>query len=166
MKAVVGAVVVAVACLAPVIVLAGRAHGLALLAYAILLAALCLMLVIDRLRKALPKASRFEPSRHRPARNEPVVQFERIRRALIAASWNEAHLYQSMRPIAREIAAARLQRHHGIELERSPELAHAIIGDGYAWDLVRPDREPPSGAGARGWSRGELSGLLDELEAL
>lgn len=166
MKAVVGAVLVAAACLAPAIALAGKAHGLALLAYAILLAALSLMLVIDRLRKALPKAPRFVPRRHRAIGDEPVAQFERISRALIAASWNEAHLYSSMRPIAREIATTRLRRHHGVDLERSPELAHAIVGDGYAWDLVRPDRKPPLGAGARGWSRGELKRLIDELEAL
>ncbi|MGD0272621.1 MAG: hypothetical protein ABSB96_02675 [Gaiellaceae bacterium] len=166
MKAVVGVVVIAIASLVPALALADKAHGLALLAYAILLAALFLMLVIDRLRKALPRAPYFESSPSRNAEQGSVAQFDRIKRALMAASWNESHLYESLRPIAREIVAARLLRHHGVDLDRSPELAYAIVGDGYAWDLVRPDREPPAGAGARGWSRGELDKLLDELEAL
>jgi hypothetical protein len=71
-----------------------------------------------------------------------------------------------MRPLVREILAARLRRHHRIDLDRAPDRAHAVVGDGYVWSLARPEREPPSGAGGRGLSHDELDKLLNELEAL
>ena len=156
-----------VAALAPALVLADEGHGLALLVYTLAAAGLGLLILIDRLNRALPRKSfAWSPrTRRRPA-EEPIDQFERIERALVAASWNESHLYASLRPLVREIATARLRRHHGIDLERAPGRAHAVVGDGYAWDLARPEREPPHGPGGRGWSRNELDKLLDELEAL
>jgi hypothetical protein len=66
----------------------------------------------------------------------------------------------------REIVATDLLHQHGVDLDRSPQEAHAILGDGYAWDLTRPDRMPPRDPRARGWSRDEIDKLLDELEAL
>jgi hypothetical protein len=160
------AVVVTFAGLVPALALAGRAQGKALLFYALFLVALVLALLVDRLRKAMPPAPRFLRRRARAADDRPTEQFERLEQALVASSWSESHLYSLLRPIAREIVATRLRRHHGVDLDRSPERAHAIVGDGYAWSLVRPDRESPANASGHGWSRGELRKLLDELERL
>jgi hypothetical protein len=167
MRAVALVTVLAVVALAPALGLAGQGHGLALFVYALFVAGLGLALLIDRLARALPRKTFFWPSRS-PARDneQPIAQLERIERALSAASWNESHLLESMRPLVREIVVARLRRHHRVDLDRSPDRAHAIVGDGYAWSLVRPDREMPLGAGADGWSRNDLNALLDELEAL
>lgn len=161
------AAAVAVLALGPALGLAGRGHGLALFVYALVVAGLGLLLLVDRLARALPRKT-FSWSPRSPARKneQPVAQLERIERSLSAASWNESHLLESMRPLVREIVAARLRRHHRVDLDRSPERAHTIVGDGYAWSLVRPDRKAPLGAGADGWSRNELDGLLDELEGL
>ena len=51
-----------------------------------------------------------------------------------------------LRPIVREIAAARLAR-HGVSLDRQPERARALLG-AQTWELVRPDREAPAGGPA------------------
>jgi hypothetical protein len=153
--------------LVPALVLASGGHGLALLVYTLVVAGLALAFLVDRLSRALPGKSFAWPPRARaPRAEERVAQFEKIERALIAASWNESHLYESMRPLVREIVSARLRRHHRVDLERAPERAYAVVGDGYAWSLVRPERKPPLGRGERGWSRRELDSLLDELEAL
>jgi hypothetical protein len=161
------AAVVAALALVPVLVLAGSAHGLALLVYLLFLAALVLALLVARLCQTLPRAASPLSSRSQsPHRDGSIAQFEKIRQALEAAEWTEEHLHESLRPIVREIVAARLLRRHGIDLEHAPARAHAIVGDGYAWDLARPDRRPPALARSRGWSQDELDKLLDELEAL
>jgi hypothetical protein len=153
--------------LVPALALASRKHGVALLVYTLVVVALGLALLIDLLRKALPRKTFAWSPRPRPWKaRQSIAQFEKIERALVAASWNESHLYESMRPLVREILAARLRRHHRIDLDRAPDRAHAVVGDGYVWSLARPEREPPSGAGGRGLSHDELDKLLNELEAL
>jgi len=159
-----GVIIVA---LIPALTLAGQKHGLALLVYTLVIAALGLAFLVDLLNRALPrKAFSWSPSRRAPRADQPIVQFEKVERALIAASWNESHLHELLRPLVREIVVARLRRHHRIDLKRAPERAHAVAGDGYVWALVRPERKPPRGPGGRGWSRDELEQLLDELETL
>jgi hypothetical protein len=156
-----------VAVLAPTLALADQGHGLALLIYTLVLAGLALLLLANLLGRALPRKAFAWLPRSQERQAEPsITQLEKIERTLVAASWNESHLYESLRPLAREILAARLRRHHRVDLESSPERAHAVVGEGYAWNLVRPERKPPLGPGGRGWSRGELESLLDELEAL
>lgn len=153
--------------LTPALALADQGHGLALLVYTSVVTGLGLALLVDRLRRSLPrKTFAWPPRRQTRWAEQPTAQFERIERALAAASWNESHLYETMRPLVREIVTARLRRHHRVDLDRAPDRAHAVVGDGYAWSLVRPERKPPLGPGGRGWSRGELESLLDELEAL
>jgi hypothetical protein len=167
MKVLAAVAALAVVVLAPASMLAGRGHGLALLIYALVVTALALALLIKLLGRALPlKTFSWSPQLRTVPEEYSIAQFEKIERALTAARWNESHLHESMRPIVREIVASRLRRHHRVDLDRSPVRAHAALGDGYAWDLARPDREAPLDPRARGWSRGEIETLLDELEAL
>jgi hypothetical protein len=159
-----GSIVVAIT---PAIALASQGHGLALLVYTLVVAGLGLLLLVDLLSRALPRRAFTWPARMRALKEtQSIAQFEKIERALIAASWNESHLHESLRPLVREIVTSRLRRHHRIDLDDEPDRAHAVVGDGYAWALARPERKPPLGPGGRGWSRSELDILLDELEAL
>jgi hypothetical protein len=153
--------------LTPALALAGQGHGIALLVYTLVVAGLGLALLVDLLSRMLPRRTfAWSPPRRARQNEQAIAQFEKIERALVAASWNESHLYESMRPLVREIVTARLRRHHRIDLDRAPDRAHAVVGDGYAWSLVRSERKPPLGPGGRGWSRRELDDLLNELEAL
>lgn len=152
--------------------LVGVADGLALLFYVLSVGAALLFLLILQLGRLLPK-TRLQPrsrrrARRRGARKETasVAQFERIRHAVEAAGWNGSEVHETLRPIVREIIAAKLARRHGIDLEHSPAQAQVILGAGYAWDLARPNREPPPDASTRGWSSDEIGKLIDELEAL
>ena len=74
------------------------------------------------------------PQRRRAARID--------RPALDLAEASAFDLHHALRPIVREIAAARLAR-RGISLDRQPDRAQALLG-AQAWELVRPDREAPS----------------------
>jgi len=149
------------------LLLAGSAHGLALLAYVLFLGALALAILVGRVRAALPVALEVERLHAHPARAaEPIEQLETLSRTLSAAGWNQAELHYRLRPVVRAIVAARLSRRHGVDLDREPERARMLLGDGRTWELARPDREPPEDRYARGWSRHELAELIDELEAI
>lgn len=126
-------------------------------------ASLVLAAVVFRVATALPRG---EPvPLEKPPRSPRVGQLESVARALKLAEASAYDLHHSLRPIVREVAAARLAR-HGVSLGREPERARALLG-AQTWDLVRPDREEPFGrAGRGGCSRDELRAIVDALEAI
>ena len=149
------------------LLLAGWAHGLALLAYVLFLGAVALAALAGQLSGALPPARRSgQLPGAPPERADAIGQLEMIRRVLGAAGWSAGELHHRLAPMVREVAAARLSRRHGVDLDRQPERARALIGGGRVWELVRPGRERPDDWRARGWSRQELEALLDELEGI
>lgn len=149
------------------LLLAGSADGLALLAYVLFLAALALTVLVDRLQEALPPARELDRLLSRPSRREePIGQLETLTRVLSSATWSQRDVHYRLRPATREIASALLSRRYGVDLDRQPERARALLGDGVAWELARPDRDPPEDGYGRGWSRRELAELLEELEAI
>jgi hypothetical protein len=75
------------------------------------------------------------------------------------------HLHVRLRPILREIAAHRLWMRFGVDLDREPERARELVGVN-AWELVRPDRLPPSDRLARGPAPADLRVVVEELERL
>ncbi len=149
------------------LLLAGWSDGLALLAYVLFVGAVAMVVLAGRLRAELPPSTPFEwLLAAAPQRVEPVGQLETIRRGLAAAGWSRGELHYRLAPMIREIAAARLSRRHGVDLDRQPERARALIGGGRVWELVGPRRRPPEDRYASGWSRRELEELLDELEGI
>jgi hypothetical protein len=146
---------------------AGSAHGLTLLAYVLFLGALAVTVLVAQLAALLPVAPPFEQLLARAPRSEaPVEQLETMQKIVTAAGWNQAELHYRLRPVVREVLAARLSRRHGIDPDREPERARAVVGDGRVWELARPDRDPPEDRYQRGWSRRDLEELLDELESV
>jgi hypothetical protein len=136
--------------------------GLTVEIYLFVVAALVLAAVVLGVAKALPSAEPVPPQL--PPRSQPVGQLESVAHALDSAEASSFELHNTLRPIVREIAAARLAR-HGLSLERQPERARALLG-AQAWDLVRPDREAPARGSGRGCSRDELRAIVDSLEAI
>jgi hypothetical protein len=139
------------------------APGLTVEIYLFVIASLVLGAVVLRVANALPRG---EPvPLERPPRSQRVGQLESVARALDLAEASAFDLHNVLRPMVREIAAARLSR-HGVSLDRQPERARALLGP-QAWELVRPDREVPFGrSGRRGCSRDELRAIVDALEAI
>jgi hypothetical protein len=164
---VVGAVVAALAATIAVIVavtLTGAPVEVSLYAYVLLLGAVGLLVLVRRTKEALPPA-RILGDRlgtQTPAEDR-VPQLEALERSLASGSHNAFELHYRLRPIVREIVRARLARYHGIDLDRQPERARALAG-ARAWELTRPDREPPGDRFASGWPVKELQALVDELE--
>ena len=67
-----------------------------------------------------------------------MEQLETVKRLVTLAGSSRSDLLR-LRPLVREIVAARLSRRYGVDLEREPERAEALLGKGRAWELVRPD---------------------------
>jgi hypothetical protein len=136
---------------------------LAVALYVLALAALAAAGLVVRVAEALPSD---QPTGRTPPRrpSERVVQLESLVRTLELAEASSFDLHNRLRPIVREIAAARLAR-RGVALDRQPERARDILG-ARTWELVRPDREGPVGRLDRGWSRAELREVVEALEAV
>jgi hypothetical protein len=69
-----------------------------------------------------------------------------------------------LRPLLREIAAARLNRRR-VRLVRNADEARAMLGDDL-WEIVRPGRPRPADPRARGVSLEQLAQMTDRLERL
>ena len=155
--------VLAAAGLGVVVLVSPGAPELTVEIYLFVVAAVVLAAVLLGIARTLPRA---EPAPLRqPPRSLRVGQLESVARALNLAEASSFDLHNALRPIVREIAAARLAR-HGVSLDRQPERARALLG-ALAWDLVRLDREAPArGSGRGGSSRDELRAIVDALEAI
>lgn len=153
-----------------VIVALGRPddRSLVLDAYVLFVGALTLLLFVHATRTALPAGggSAFEPAlrpvRRPAARPDELVRLES---QVALAAETAFDLHYRLRPILREIAAHRLSLLRGIDLDANPEAARSLVGRS-AWELVRPDREPPADRLAPGPPLDELAAALDDLERI
>ena len=149
------------------VVLARFTADVVLLVYVLVLGALLLALLARGLRSLLPPAVPFERLLARPATQpEGVAQLQTVERHLRLSVSSNRDLHSLLRPMVRDIVSVRLSRRHGIDLDREPERAEALIGGGKVWELVRPDREAPEDRLSRGWPRSDMEQLVDELEKL
>jgi len=86
-----------------------------------------------------------------------------LARDLELSTTSAFHLHVRLRPVLREIAAHRVRKRYGVELEFEPERARELIGTA-AWELVRPHRPPPAERLAHGPPLSHLREVIDELE--
>jgi hypothetical protein len=86
-------------------------------------------------------------------------------RELDLSTLNAFHLHVRLRPVLREIAAHRLRRRYGVDLDGEPARARELVGT-EAWELVRPDRSPPADRLAAGPPLATLRTVVDELERI
>lgn len=148
------------------LLLAGGERGLALYGYVLFLGALGLLLLTGGIGLALPEARSLDRLlRRRPEADERVPQLETLGRRLGAGRASASELHYRLRPLVRELAAARLARSHGVDLDRQPGIAERLVGV-RVWELIRPDRQPPEERYAGGLSKDELAELVDELERI
>jgi hypothetical protein len=98
----------------------------------------------------------------RAADAPPLEQLRQVGRALAAAQDSEFGVDRDLIPLFRPIAAMRLAR-RGVDLDRHPEEARAILGE-QLWELVRPGGFRGSNRVAGGISTAGLDGLIERLE--
>ena len=129
-------------------------------------AALSLMLLVNAVRTAAPRAGRggFEAAlRTRRPGDLPPSQLATIERRVELGIARAADLHFHLRPILREIAGARLATRYGCDVDS--RQGRALLGE-EAWEIVRSDRPPPEERFAPGLPAEELQRILDRLERL
>ncbi len=129
---------------------------------------LSLLLLVGSARSAAPpppaRRSAFEAAvRAAPPGDLPPSQLETIGRRVELGVARAADLHFHLRPMLREIAAARLAARHGYDID-GPR-ARAVLGE-ETWEIVRADRPPPEERFGPGIPLAELRLVLDRLERL
>ena len=137
------------------------AHGLL-----VVLLALALAVALERLRRALPQQrSGFEAAfvRAGPGSARPAT-LARMEREVTLATGTAFDVHYRLRPVLRTIAAGLVAR-RGVELDRMPERAEALVGPA-TWELVRPDRPAPVDRTAPGLRVEDVERAVADLEHL
>ena len=124
--------------------------------------AVCLGVLAHRLPAGQPV---FEPAlRPRVTTQLWPAQLVRLERIVGWSGSSDLDAHTRLRPVLIEIAEVRLAR-RGLRLERDVAEAQRLLGS-TTWELLRPDRPPPSDRDAPGISPYELEEMLEALEAL
>jgi hypothetical protein len=126
--------------------------------------AIALGVPLERLRRAIPTEpsgfdAAFEPTaagRARPA------SLARVEREVMLATGTAFDVHFRLRPLVRDVASGLLLR-RGVDLERSPDRARALLGSD-VWELIRPDRAPPEDRSAAGLPLDAIERAVDALE--
>ena len=106
-------------------------------------------------------ASLRQPPRRRRAPRRSLARLER-EVSMAGLAGVRRPLPPSPRPA--ELAAELLSSRRGIDLEREPDRAHAVLGDD-VWELVRPDRpQPTDSADGAGIDEADLERVVAALE--
>lgn len=154
--------------LAAVSILPGRRH-VALDAYVLFLGAVGLGVAVRATTAASPDVHEptLEDELHDPIDALPLRprELERLEREVYLSLGSGFYLHHRLRPLLREVASHRLLLKHGIDLERRPGAAEAMLGEP-AWSWLRPDREAPSDRWAHGPPLSELRAIVDALEGI
>ena len=159
-----------VACAALAILLALRplSTSRALAIWIVIVTGIALVVLIrNSHRGAGPRdAGRFEAAlRGRPPANPPPVELLRMDRELELGIAGAGHAHHRLLPLLRAAAEARLASRHGVELDRRPKAAEALLGD-EAWELLRPDRPEPEDRFAPGVPRERVAAMIARIESL
>jgi len=103
--------------------------------------------------------------RRTPRQPERVAQLARLENEVALARKSAWDLHVRLVPTLREVASGILVVRHGVSLADQPERASELLGP-EAWDLVRPDRQPPEHRHELGIDAVTLDRTLSTLEGL
>jgi hypothetical protein len=143
------------------------AHAIVIDVYLLCIGAVVLLALVRTTRAHMP-AQRPSPFDAAIAamRRAPMESGEpALARELELSTYNAFHFYARLRLLLRDVAAHRLRSRYGVELDAEPARARELVGR-EAWDVIRPDRQPPADRLASGPTIGELSAVVAELEAI
>lgn len=161
------AIVPTLALVGVVLVAPGRAR-LAIHMYLLVLCLFSLAGVVGALRRAHPQArvSAFDRAlQRRPERHDRLAELARLEREVALGTSSAFDLHYRLRPVARRVAHGLLAARRGIDLEHDPDGARSVLGD-EAYELVRPDREPPRDRFGPGIEPAGIHRLVEALEAI
>jgi hypothetical protein len=135
--------------------------------FVLVLGGLGLVVLAAELGRLAPTAERSlveEALEPEPVEERPIADLLRLERALSMASARQFDLHYRLRPILRDVAAARLEQ-RGLDLDSGRPVVHELLGD-ELFELTAPDREPPANRLAPGPGIEELDRTIGRLERL
>jgi hypothetical protein len=126
-----------------------------------------LLALVAAIRGSTPTPpSLFDAAFVRPQSRTPEFgDLARLGREVSMATGSAYDLHFRLRPTVRELAAGLLRFHRGVELDRQPERAQALLGD-ETWELVRADRPIPGERRGPGITQAALDRMVTALERL
>jgi hypothetical protein len=160
------AVLAAIALVAARMISPGRKE-LELDVFILVLGGIGLLVLASELRRLAPTAERSlveEALEPEPAEERPIADLLRLERALSMASARQFDLHYRLRPILRDVAAARLEQ-RGLDLDSGRPVVQELLGD-ELFELTAPDREPPANRLAPGPDVEGLERTISRLERL
>jgi hypothetical protein len=163
----VGLSVVAVVALVAARMISPGRKDLELDVFVLVLGTFGLLVLAAELRRVAPSAKgslvedALEPA---PSEERPIADLLRLERELSMASARQFDLHYRLRPILRDVAAARLER-RGLDLGSGRPAVRELLGD-ELFELTAAGREPPAnrlapGPGVEGLDR--TIGILERL---
>ena len=99
-----------------------------------------------------------------PPEERPIADLLRLERELSMASARQFDLHYRLRPVLRDVAAARLEQ-RGIDLDSGRPVVQELLGD-ELFELTALDREPPKNRLAPGPGVEGLDRTISRLERL
>jgi hypothetical protein len=141
-------------------------RALAIQIYAFGVCGLVLIWLLGRTGAWKAGESAFDQARVvRAHEHEPLPELARVEREVTLGTGTAFDLHYRLRPRVREVAASRLADRRGIDLERRPDAAHAVL-DEAVWELVRPDRPAPRDHHAPGLGLPGLRAVMEGLDRI
>ncbi|HEY7197536.1 MAG TPA: hypothetical protein VH306_10130 [Gaiellaceae bacterium] len=139
----------------------------AVAAFLLFLGAVGVVFALTALRRARrTRRSAFELAlAARSAEKRRLRALDRMEHDVVQSLANPLDLHRRLRPVLRDVAAQRLAAGHGIDLDRRPEAAQALLGD-ELWELVRPERPEPDELTGTRLDAGGLDRILTRLETV
>ena len=131
--------------------------------YALFVGAVAILVAVSALRRAYPPPTPLRPAR-RDTASIPPASLGRLEHVVSLGTAGAFDLHHRLVPRLRAVAAGLLARRRRISLADGA-AARSVRGD-ETWQLVRPDRPPPTYRLARGIPRAELERVVASLERI
>ena len=131
--------------------------------YALLLCGYAFLLTLRLLRRFPPaRPLRRSGRRSAPVRRKPPDTLARLEQEVLLGAFDP---YHRLRPGLRSLAHDILEVRRRVSTDTDPGAARRILGDA-TWELVRPDRPPPTDRFAQGVPLSELARVVESLERI
>lgn len=148
-----------VAALAP-----GRLE-LALRIYALIVAAAVIIVALLALRRAFPAESALSAAPSGERRPLAPASLARVHNEVVLGVSSAFDFHYRLAPRLRTIAGGLLSSRRDVSLTGRPGRAEEILGP-RTWELIRPDRSPPTDRLAAGIAPADLADVVDSVEAV
>jgi len=137
--------------------------------FVIVVGGLVIRLLVQAVRVATsaPGPFPFDQALHQPPEREipRAREPDRIAFEVGAATQRALELHHSFRRRLRRLAADRLAAEHGVDLDADGDAARSLLG-AEAWDLLRPDHEPPEDRFGPGMPVEDVTKIVTAVEDL